>query len=688
MPKYSLAIERDGWEKHGERPSLLDWGAKPDSNDWTTEIQRAINACVTEKVGLLIPRGTYHHTGLTVGGPVCIYGYGKNASILQNDGTNPSIQILGTYPTPNNIIEKILLADFALIGDPTKSTYGLDLAMIACSEFRNLSIWSHLYDGVNIGFSWVLSFTDCEVVQNRRDGYRLDKTLHAGALTDDQNAIRIRGGRIVGNYEVGFHLVGGINNSLESVDLEANHKEGALLERPYVFNVFGCHFEKNGRETNSNSLKLTGIGTDAGFGVSVIGGFIHGSENTAPNQTAGIEVDRVYNTFIEGISFNNNYDCSIKLTANAVTTKIGVFYTSDSTRITDASATLIQVGHDLDGPVIKPSVGTPLKLDATIVRVPGTSAQFDVPNGSITTKYFEAASSDTTQAVFKYTSTATSGAGVVSQNCTTPGQQLSFCWLDNGALKWQMGKQGDNSFFLYDATNTRDPLECKDGNVRLVGAGGRVILGGMGDDTLNQLQVTANAKVYGTLALSTALSAPNGGTGQSVFVKGDILAATGTAALGKVAVGTNGDVLTADSTSAAGVKWAPASGGHTHVSATADASADLTLTTTHTDITGASVTLAKIGTWLVIASFTFSIEAGTYGIGQLVVDGTAQSGAAFFGNQDGASFPETGTVTQSWIVTVATADKIAKLQAKKAGGTGTSSCLQSNTRITAAWLYA
>jgi hypothetical protein len=48
----------------------------------------------------------------------------------------------------------------------------------------------------------------------------------------------------------------------------------------------------------------------------------------------------------------------------------------------------------------------------------------------------------------------------------------------------------------------------------------------------------------------------------TVTTKGDLIAGTGTSAVARVAVGTNGYFLTADSTQAAGVAWAaaPASG--------------------------------------------------------------------------------------------------------------------------------
>lgn len=68
----------------------------------------------------------------------------------------------------------------------------------------------------------------------------------------------------------------------------------------------------------------------------------------------------------------------------------------------------------------------------------------------------------------------------------------------------------------------------------------------------------------GGSGVTTPVSAANGGTGQSTYTKGDLLAAPGGATLNKLAVGTDAFVLTADAASTNGVKWAAAASGTTY----------------------------------------------------------------------------------------------------------------------------
>ena len=116
----------------------------------------------------------------------------------------------------------------------------------------------------------------------------------------------------------------------------------------------------------------------------------------------------------------------------------------------------------------------------------------------------------------------------------------------------------------------------------------------------------------------------------------------------------------------------------------AAADAGLTLTTSYQDVSGATVTLPTPGDWLITATFAFtesgSGDEGQLARGQLLADGVAQSPIAFLILLDGLR----ATVVQTWKVTTTATDVIAKLQAKKDGGTGSSVASATATTITAA----
>ncbi len=70
------------------------------------------------------------------------------------------------------------------------------------------------------------------------------------------------------------------------------------------------------------------------------------------------------------------------------------------------------------------------------------------------------------------------------------GNQSRITFYDAGTGKWIVGKQTDNSFFMYDVANTRDFLRVSSGNVTLAPVGGNV---GIGTTTANhKLDVNGN----------------------------------------------------------------------------------------------------------------------------------------------------------------------------------------------------
>lgn len=96
-----------------------------------------------------------------------------------------------------------------------------------------------------------------------------------------------------------------------------------------------------------------------------------------------------------------------------------------------------------------------------------------------------------------------------------------------------------------------------------------------------------------------------------VDAKGDIIAATAADTVARLAVGTNGQVLTAASGQATGLQWAtPAAGSITY--ATADCSADQGMSAdTPTDAPSCSVSLAA-GTWLIIGDLEIATSVASY----------------------------------------------------------------------------
>ena len=110
----------------------------------------------------------------------------------------------------------------------------------------------------------------------------------------------------------------------------------------------------------------------------------------------------------------------------------------------------------------------------------------------------------------------------------------------------------------------------------------------------------------------------------------------------------------------------------------------LGLTTSFQDIPGATLSLTKKGVWLITMSITFDVASG---------DGTLQGILNFDGTQDLLLITEvadtgggTFMVTRQWLKTSTTGVEIAKLQAKKTSGIGTSGIRNTNATISALWI--
>lgn len=136
----------------------------------------------------------------------------------------------------------------------------------------------------------------------------------------------------------------------------------------------------------------------------------------------------------------------------------------------------------------------------------------------------------------------------------------------------------------------KDTLTTK-GDLYVATAAGVVTRVGVGSN--NQVLTADSAQSSGV----KWAAAPGGGVATDTIwdTKGDIAAATGADTATKLAVGSNGQVLTADSTQATGLKWAAAGGGPSVLDRTFADSTDYVNSVTETTMYSFSITGNTLG---------------------------------------------------------------------------------------------
>lgn len=156
--------------------------------------------------------------------------------------------------------------------------------------------------------------------------------------------------------------------------------------------------------------------------------------------------------------------------------------------------------------------------------------------------------------------------------------------------------------------------------------------------------------------------------------KGDLAVGTGSDTAIRRAVGSNGQVLTADSAETDGVKWAtPSTGGFpTYVQALQSSQVAMSADNTWTDLTGASVSLVA-GTWLVMGK-VHALYAGTAiaSVGMRVTDGTnhyASGELSMNAGNPGMNGNHWGGITTPWAVVTLGSTTTVKLQGITSTGT-------------------
>lgn len=140
-------------------------------------------------------------------------------------------------------------------------------------------------------------------------------------------------------------------------------------------------------------------------------------------------------------------------------------------------------------------------------------------------------------------------------------------WVEVGS-----GAGGSGVYYQSDA-----PVSPNDGDIWIDSDDEVASVTSITDST----STTSSTVAASATAVKSAYDLANGAIAKSlVDAKGDLIVASAADTVGRLAVGTNGHVLTADSAEASGVKWAAASSGGLTLIATATPSAATTVSFT------------------------------------------------------------------------------------------------------------
>jgi hypothetical protein len=197
------------------------------------------------------------------------------------------------------------------------------------------------------------------------------------------------------------------------------------------------------------------------------------------------------------------------------------------------------------------------------------------------------------------------------------------------------------------------------------------------DDTALVKDGAAAIRSLGTAIDSTVFTNAGNAIAKTIVdAKGDIIAATAADTVSRLAVGTNNQVLTADSSTGTGLKWAtPTSASPVSATATVDTS-QTTSSTSYTDLStsGPAVTLTT-GTKVLVIISTFAtqdaLDTGRYPRMSFAVSGATTTAASdVYAKRGGSTYPTQNSFVGLLTVTAGSNTFTAKY-ATTAGGNST-----------------
>lgn len=231
----------------------------------------------------------------------------------------------------------------------------------------------------------------------------------------------------------------------------------------------------------------------------------------------------------------------------------------------------LQVGHNADGTHIASGSTVEVAKAGTLV---GTRGRINIIDGSnVTTTVADNAGSSRVDVTI-----AASGTGIPASTINAKGDLLAGSANDTVTLR----PVGTNGYVLTADSAQASGLNWTPPGIAatLIDAKGDLIAGSAAD-TAARVAAGADGQMLYADSTQTAgirWGAAPSGTGippTTVDVKGDLLAATANDTVTRLAVGANGTVLTADSAQATGLAWTTVSGGSGIPATTFDAKGDL-----------------------------------------------------------------------------------------------------------------
>jgi len=307
-----------------------------------------------------------------------------------------------------------------------------------------------------------------------------------------------------------------------------------------------------------------------------------GSTVIAPSQPGGVPQNRKYQQSYPA--------CSVTVYLTGTMTKATIFSTNTSTPLANPfTASLYGLWYfyaangRYDVTISGGGLATPFTFGdillsdgggggggGTVTSVSGTSGEITVVNGTTTpvvsiADAFDISSHTSTAPIKKGTTLpATCSVGqFYDKTDASAGQNLYTCTATN---TWTVIGAGGSTPTPPGGSNT----QCQYNNAGAFAG----ITGCFSSDGITVQLVAPILGTPASVTLTNALGLPlstgvtgilgvvNGGTSFASYTKGDTICPSASTTLTKLAVGTNGQVLTADSAQTCGIKWAtPSSGG-------------------------------------------------------------------------------------------------------------------------------